>query len=458
MKAKTILLAWLLIFALLVGSTLNNTRPYQGDESIYITSAIRMIEGGNYLVPEYFGNMRFQKPILPYWVTVAGYRIFGIHLWSGRSLFLLISCMTLMLVYHFSKLLSDDLEFSLMNVFLLSSSTLFFEFSRVSMTDLLLTFFMTASLFFFCRALQDPASLKRNYMIAYGSMGCGFMSKGFLGTIPVFAMLIYLLIMRPGNYKKHLKNLFSPINLLIFSLIVLPWYTFVFLNYSRLASKQLLAESSQLLPDATSIIGNTAFYAKILVTNYFPVTTIAVIMLFKRRIRFPGVFGLPLAYMILLMAVLVFSMKLNKSRYLLTMFPTLTLFAGYTLHRSNMTTTMRNVSIAVLCLHVGFFQFYSSISGEPVKELVMYWNENENGDLALFGLDNKRMSWAQALSNGKLMDYNDGIKYLIVPEKELGGFTGYEVIADRDRIKKLYIEDFKFTKEKRNFYLLKRLE
>ena len=172
------LFLWLLIFFVLLVFTLNNTIPYKGDESYYLVSALNMIKTGEYFVPHYYNQPRFQKPILAYWITVLGYKIFGIRLWSGRLPFLILSLLLLILIYRFAFLVINDKKFAFLNVVLLSSSTMYILFSRAAMTDLLLTFFSTLSLYFFYKAIIYPDKIKRYYFYAYVSIGFAFLSKG----------------------------------------------------------------------------------------------------------------------------------------------------------------------------------------------------------------------------------------------------------------------------------------
>ncbi len=47
------------------------------DEAFYAESALEMVESGDWLTPHYNYEVRFQKPVLYYWLTAATYRIAG---------------------------------------------------------------------------------------------------------------------------------------------------------------------------------------------------------------------------------------------------------------------------------------------------------------------------------------------------------------------------------------------
>jgi 4-amino-4-deoxy-L-arabinose transferase-like glycosyltransferase len=157
---------WILLYCALVGLTLDNTHPYQGDEAYYIKSAIGMLKSGHVLLPRFDDTIRLQKPILAYWLTALGYKTFGISLWAGRVLFLLVAAGLLILVYRFALLILPDPEFAYLSVVILSSSMLFVLFSRVSMTDLPLALFSTLALFFLYRGLSMPDRQQRDVLFA----------------------------------------------------------------------------------------------------------------------------------------------------------------------------------------------------------------------------------------------------------------------------------------------------
>jgi 4-amino-4-deoxy-L-arabinose transferase-like glycosyltransferase len=72
------LLLWILLFVSMISLTINNTYPLQGDESYYSVSAAWMVTNDSYVIPHYFGEPRFQKPILTYLIVAASYKLFGI--------------------------------------------------------------------------------------------------------------------------------------------------------------------------------------------------------------------------------------------------------------------------------------------------------------------------------------------------------------------------------------------
>ncbi len=433
--------------------------PYKGDESFYIASSIQMLKTGDFMVPVYFGEIRFQKPILPYWITVLGYKIFSINLWSGRIGFLLLACALLILTYKFALLVLHDHQFALLNVFLLSSSTLFIEFSRVSMTDLPLTFFTTLGLYYFYKALATPDKLKMYYFFAFVSIGLAFSSKGFLGMLPFLAILMYLLAVRPEHFKQYIIHLFHPLYLLAFVLIAFSWYIYAYLYYPTELMNQLRTESSSNLSSSiASIFGHTLFYLRVIFTYYFPFTAITVYLYVKKRSPLPKHFLPILFHIVMTLIVLLFVVKGHKARYLLVVFPAVTLLISYFIHQQNLNSLAKKIAIVWAFLQIAVFICYPYVSGDPLKDLINYWQQHLQGDLESYELSKRETSWVQALSHGMLQPYHGGNEYVILDAGDIGHFENYEVLQQATKLQKIEFKDHKFTKTFRKILLIKPLQ
>ncbi len=57
--------------------------PLTGDQKVYLSTALEIFKGGNWVVPTLFGDPNFLKPPFQYWATVVGWKIFGISLFGA---------------------------------------------------------------------------------------------------------------------------------------------------------------------------------------------------------------------------------------------------------------------------------------------------------------------------------------------------------------------------------------
>jgi len=75
-----VLLVWALVYLPALGSL-----AIKGEEGRRILPAIRMLETGNYIVPQVGGNPYFRKPPLVNWLVAASFKIFGVrNEWAAR--------------------------------------------------------------------------------------------------------------------------------------------------------------------------------------------------------------------------------------------------------------------------------------------------------------------------------------------------------------------------------------
>jgi 4-amino-4-deoxy-L-arabinose transferase-like glycosyltransferase len=75
-----VLLVWAVIYLPALGSI-----AIKGEEGRRILPAIRMLETGNYIVPQIGSNPYFRKPPLVNWLVAASFKIFGVHNeWTAR--------------------------------------------------------------------------------------------------------------------------------------------------------------------------------------------------------------------------------------------------------------------------------------------------------------------------------------------------------------------------------------
>ncbi len=453
------LFLWLLIFFVLLAFTLNNTIPYKGDESYYLVSALNMIKTGEYFVPYYYNQPRFQKPILAYWLTVLGYKIFGIHLWSGRLPFLILSLLLLVLIYRFAFLVINDKKFAFLNVVLLSSSTMYILFSRAAMTDLLLTFFSTLSLYFFYKAIVCPDKIKRYYFYAYVSMGFAFLSKGWSGFLPAIIMLIYLFLFKPENFKKYVLYLFHPLNIVTVCTISFSWYLYVFITHKEIFLSQLKSETSGKF--VISLIGKKIiYYTGVLIRYYFPFTLIGVYLYIKKRIKILTSIKFLLLYFFITIFIYIFFISMYRSRYLLPVFPVVTLIIGFIIYKSNLTEIMKKIGIIFFILQAILLLFIPIVRKEPIKEIAKYVESKKYSNFSAYNMDKRNMGWLLIFTAGKVKEYTDGSKYVIIKEDDYSKFNSkfknYIIEKEAVKLKKIKFKNNKFNKSFKRFLLLRR--
>ncbi len=215
-------LPWLLLFSglsfmfMLGGHTL-----WDVDEPNNAVCAREMLAAGNWWVPMFNGSLRFDKPILLYWLMMPLFSFFGVHEWTARLPSALAMSSLVVVVWYFVRRLLDARS-GLLAGLLLATSLHIAVIARAATPDpLLILFIAIAMLALLCFYVEGMRST-RLLILAYAALGFGVLAKGPVAiALPGLIMLSFLLLM--GRFQDVMK--FRPFwGLALILLIALPWY------------------------------------------------------------------------------------------------------------------------------------------------------------------------------------------------------------------------------------------
>ncbi len=112
------------------------------DERFYLDASLTMHESGDLLVPRNDdGSPRLIKPLLTYWIMVASYQVFGVHLWSARLPFLLAAVGMPVGAYWLAQILTGKRRVARLTVWIVLANPLFWLSAMRCLPDVLLGFF-----------------------------------------------------------------------------------------------------------------------------------------------------------------------------------------------------------------------------------------------------------------------------------------------------------------------------
>jgi len=227
-------LTWLLLicavnfFAALGGHTL-----WDVDEPNNAVCAREMLLAGNWWVPMFNGDYRFDKPILIYWLMMPMDALFGVNEWSARlPSAIAMSGLVFVVWFMMSRLLVAEVKEKRDSIALLAA-TLFATalhiavIARASVPDPLLMLSMgitlPALLISYLEGKEKPSNKMPSMLIvAYVAMGFGVLAKGpIAGLMPLLIVATFLTMNR--DWKNW--HLFHPFKGAAIALAVaLPWY------------------------------------------------------------------------------------------------------------------------------------------------------------------------------------------------------------------------------------------
>ncbi len=204
---------------------------YRDDEIFYFQSTKEMLKTGNIWSPTYFGQDRFQKPILYYWLVLGSYKIFGINWFSARFVAVVFAALTVCLTWLIAREFFDK-KVADLSALILMTIPLFFRHARNVVPDMPLNFFIVLAIYCFMKFLRNS-----QFSIAFFFVcASGFMIKGFAAWIvPIGTVIVYACVIQK---PKMLLEIRFGRGFLLMLLIILPWFLFMiklhgkaYLNY-----------------------------------------------------------------------------------------------------------------------------------------------------------------------------------------------------------------------------------
>ena len=219
---------WLIAALLLIVTirllTLGGYPLTDNTEARYAEVAREMVSSGNWLTLQLHGIKFWAKPPLSTWATAGTMSLFGVNEFGSRISHFMFSLLSLWLAYlmaagQYSR------DRSLLAVFILMSSALFFVSSGAVMTDAALNLGTTLSMVSFWQAINTGRGRKNlvwGYLFFLG-LAISLLAKGPVGLILTFMPLLLWTL-----WKKTWKTVISRIpwgsGIFLTAALSLPWF------------------------------------------------------------------------------------------------------------------------------------------------------------------------------------------------------------------------------------------
>jgi 4-amino-4-deoxy-L-arabinose transferase-like glycosyltransferase len=198
------------------------------DERHYAYSASHMIETGDWLIPRTpRGELRLRKPIIPYWISAAGFEAMGMGVLGSRLFWVFCSLGILALAYVLARTLGASERASLLALFLTGGNPLFMRASVNAIPDMPLTLFMLASVLGFVRLLKSDDPPPSAAWLAWLGAGLAVLTKGILP----FVLLAVVFASAFLFARRRIRNLLTPLPILVAIALVASWYLYAILLY-----------------------------------------------------------------------------------------------------------------------------------------------------------------------------------------------------------------------------------
>lgn len=209
---------------------------YNETDGQYAGAARRMVQGGDWLIPENNGVPRLVKPPLLYWAMAGSFRTFGVNEFAARLPGALALTAAALAAFFLAAHFGGVQRGLLAGVILLTSlgtATL----GRIIMPEPLFTAFIAWAIYGGVRAMEGGG---RRWALLFwlGAAGACFV-KGFHGLLYPLATVA---LAAAFHRKWRFRSLLDPAGVVLFLAINLPWYFYVEARYPGWFANLLSAE------------------------------------------------------------------------------------------------------------------------------------------------------------------------------------------------------------------------
>jgi 4-amino-4-deoxy-L-arabinose transferase-like glycosyltransferase len=160
------------------------------DEVRFAEASREMIQRGDYVVPWFNGNYRFDKPILIYWCQSASYRIFGENDFAARFPSALFTTGTALILVRWGKKIAGN-QAAFLGAAMFLSCLHIAMLGRVATADMAMVFFFTLAVWSGWE-LTRPEQLHRVrwWWVFYVTLALGFLAKGPEAYFPLVGIIL----------------------------------------------------------------------------------------------------------------------------------------------------------------------------------------------------------------------------------------------------------------------------
>lgn len=364
-------------------------------ESRVAETAREMAVLGDWVIPHYNGELRLQKPPLPYWLTAVSYKVFGVNEGAVRFPSAIFAVLLAMLVFIWAKQ-ETDTNIASSIVLVLTTSFISLRYFRSGEADSTLLFFITMACYAGYYLVQSITAIgkassnvtnsavanKRYALLLMAALGLGFLTKGPAAiAIPLLSVLIFAYLQYgAGQCLATLKLLMNPLGIIIFIMIAFAWYVWILTTMPDIAAhffgKQV---------DETFVSGThqqpVYWYLQHAIDFFAPWSLLLIptgIWCYKHR-PLPKIIHFSVIWLAVVFVLLTFTVN-KQMQYALLFEPPIAMMIGYYLQQTQIKTTanakfyqFNRVIFWLLCAAVIAGLFLAELRHVLVDFNPIYW-------------------------------------------------------------------------------------
>jgi 4-amino-4-deoxy-L-arabinose transferase-like glycosyltransferase len=201
----------------------------ESSEARYAEIAREMLETQNWLLPQYLQILHFDKPLMTYWITAGGLKIFGINAFGVRFFLQIAYLLQIFLVFKITRELFENKNLATYAAFIYCGIPLVLISIRNLTTDAYLNTF--ALLAVLCYIQYYKHTHKTWLYLFFTAIGLTIFTKGPFGLLlPLLAIYPLQQLLKPirNNTDLKIKSFHIYLGILL-SIIIGGWWFFYLL-------------------------------------------------------------------------------------------------------------------------------------------------------------------------------------------------------------------------------------
>mgnify|MGYP000650019809 CR=1 FL=1 len=168
------------------------------DEPRFARATVEMMRSGDWIVPYFNSEYRFDKPILTYWLMSLGYRLFGINELGARAHSIAAAILTALALYAIGRRWFNHRAGLVAGFFWLTSlQTLIHGRSAVADMPMVLCVVLAQWGLYELLHSEDGPARSLWFLLTYLALGFGFLAKGPIALfVPALTLGLHRLLLR----------------------------------------------------------------------------------------------------------------------------------------------------------------------------------------------------------------------------------------------------------------------
>lgn len=170
------------------------------DETRFAEASHEMLQRGDYVVPWFNGQWRFDKPVLIYWCQSASYRLFGENPFAARLPSVLFTTATAWLLVRWGRKVADCKTGFLAGAMFIAGLHVAF-IGRVATADMAMVFFFTLAVWSGWELTRPENSHRMTWWWTfYVTLAFGFLAKGPVTWLTLGGLILGR-VLKKGSFR-----------------------------------------------------------------------------------------------------------------------------------------------------------------------------------------------------------------------------------------------------------------